>query len=488
MSWTEERLKEILKWQNNNKFENFIDEDKLHTIIEKTKNPTSKQVNDVLSLAKDNAKTGKMLSLEDTAILLNSKDMLNEICTVSKFIKKEVYGNRIVLFSPLYVSSPCVNSCKYCGFSSKNTSLHKKILKEDELDAEIEALLDMGQKRLIAVFGEHPKSDANFIAKCTKQIYAYKKNGANIRRININAAPMFEDEYKIIKNEGIGTYQIFQETYHKHTYEMFHPKGTLKGEYDWRVFGLHRAMNAGIDDVGIGVLFGLYDYRFEVLSLLSHAYSLEKYFGVGPHTISFPRIKRTSNTNTKIFPNAINDEDFIKIVAIIRIMCPFTGTILTAREDSDLRDIMIEKCGISQADCGTNIGIGGYSTRNTINHLENQQFEIGDQRSIDEFILALIRSGKIPSFCTSCYREGRTGCNFMPLAKSAKIKHLCIPNALLTFKEYLRDYASVDVKSIADSEIIPKYLLLLEENLPNVAKKVDNLLKEVDDGRSDCHL
>jgi 2-iminoacetate synthase len=488
MSWTKERLNKIREWKN--PYENFIDDEKINAILQKTQKPSREAVLSVIKKAKSNAFKGTMLTPEETAVLLNTTDgaLWEEIFEAAAYIKEEVYGNRIVLFSPLYISNPCVNNCSYCGFKSSNKDMQKITLDIQGLEKEIESLLDVGQKRLIAVYGEHPKSDASYIAQSVKTIYGVKKDKSEIRRVNINAAPMFEDEYKLIKQEGIGTYQVFQETYHRATYEKVHPKGTLKGEYEWRLFALHRALNAGLDDVAIGALFGLYDYKYEILAMLHHAMDLEKVFNIGPHTMSFPRIKLTSNSDTNVSPYAVSDKDIVKIAAVIRLMCPFTGTILTAREDPHVRDEMLKKCGISQTDAGTNIGIGGYSENNDGNNLSKQQFAIGDHRSIDNFILSLVKEGRLPSFCTSCYREGRTGCNFMPLAKHATIKYLCIPNGILTFKEYIRDYASSEVKEIGESVIIPKYLKMLQENLPQVAGTVERMMSNLDEGKSDCHI
>lgn len=490
MGWTQDRLAKIKEWEKNNKWENFVDENLIHSIIKSTENPSKNRVLEVIEKAKSNALSGTMLSLEDTAVLLNNKnDELNEeIFKAASYVKREIYGSRIVLFSPIYIASPCVNDCKYCGFRASNDALSKKILKFNEIKSEVEALLDNGQKRLIAVYGEHPKSDYKFIAQSVKEIYSVKKAKSEIRRVNINAAPMFEYEYKVIKHEGIGTYQVFQETYHRQTYASVHPQNTLKGQYEWRLFALHRGLNAGLDDVALGILIGLYDHRFEILAMLSHAYSLEKYFGISAHTMSFPRIKATSNTQKFSNPYIISDEEFLKAIAIVRLMCPFTGTILTAREEPDLRDIALKKCGISQTDAGTNIGIGGYSQTKIKNDLSNQQFKIGDNRSIDEFILNIIKQGDLPSFCTSCYREGRTGENFMPLAKNATIKYLCIPNGILTFKEYIRDYASSEVKDIGENIIIPKYLNILKQNLPKIAIKVETMLKDIENGGQDAHI
>ena len=490
MSWTSERFARIKAWEASREFEDFIDEAAIHQTIDATKNPSKERVLEIIEKARNNATTGKMLSPEETATLLNIVDvsLWDEVFKAATYIKEEVYGNRIVLFSPLYISNPCVNNCHYCGFKSSNDAMSKKTLNNTELAEEIHALLDAGQKRLIAVYGEHPRSDYKYIAQSVRTIYETKKDNTEIRRVNINAAPMFEEEYQAIKAEGIGTYQVFQETYHKETYEKMHPKGTLKGEYDWRLFALHRGLKAGLDDVAVGVLFGLYDWKFEMLAMLHHAMDLERVFGIGPHTMSFPRIKRTSDTDLNEFPYAMSDEDFMRAVAVIRLMCPFTGMILTAREEPELRDEMLKKCGISQMDAGTNIGIGGYKKHEDGNDLSIQQFAIGDHRGIDDFILSLIKEERLPSFCTSCYREGRTGCDFMPLAKNASIKHLCIPNGILTFKEYMRDYASPEVKRIGERIIIPKYLGMLRENLPLLADKVEDMLCGLEQGKNDCHL
>ncbi|MDR0665440.1 MAG: [FeFe] hydrogenase H-cluster radical SAM maturase HydG [Helicobacteraceae bacterium] len=490
MAWAKERLQRVIDWENANEYEDFIDDSRIHSILKAASAPSTNEVLATIKKAKANASKGVMLSPEETAILMNARgdDLWEEIYSAAAFVKEEVYGNRIVLFSPLYISNPCVNNCAYCGFRSSNKNMQKITLDADGLKNEIEALIDAGQKRLIAVFGEHPKSDAEYIANSVRTIYSVKKNKGEIRRVNINAAPMFEEEYKLIKSEGIGTYQVFQETYHKATYEKVHPKGTIKGEYNWRLFALHRALKAGLDDVAIGTLFGLYDWRYETLAMLYHAMDLERVFGVGAHTMSFPRIKLTQNGESFRSPYAVSDLDIVKIAAVIRLMCPFTGTILTAREDPIVRDEMLRKCGVSQTDAGTNIGLGGYSENNKGNNLAKQQFSIGDHRSIDAFILSLVKDGRLPSFCTSCYREGRTGCSFMPLAKGAKIKYLCIPNGILTFKEYIRDYASSEVKSIGEQTIIPKYLDMLRENLPQAVGTIEKMIDGLERGESDCHI
>ncbi|WP_022852502.1 [FeFe] hydrogenase H-cluster radical SAM maturase HydG [Thermodesulfatator atlanticus] len=490
-AWREKRLKEILKWEENSPYENFIDPAKIWEILERKKNPDRQEILDIMAKARDNASSGAMLAPEEVAALANLKDpeLWEEIFETAFWIKNKVYGNRIVLFSPLYISSLCVNNCVYCGFRESNEFVEKKKLSLEQLDEEIRVLTEMGQKRLIVVYGEHPESDVAFMCQTIERIYSQKFGNGEIRRVNVNAPPLFKEEYEEIKKVGIGTYQVFQETYHPDTYRRLHPKGTLKGPFRWRLFALHRAQEAGIDDVALGVLFGLYDWRYELLGLLSHAQALEKEFGVGPHTISYPRLEPAVNTPFSVHSRfRVSDEDFKKLVAIIRLMCPYTGSILTAREPAPLRQELIRKGGVSQMDAGSQIAVGGYATLKRENIPDKQQFIIQDTRSIEEFIFDLCKEGYLPSFCTACYREGRTGENFMPLAKHATVKHFCIANGILTFQEYLLDYASPQLREIGEKEIIPRYLSWLEENLAPAAKRVRELLAKQKEGRRDCHL
>ncbi|AEH44375.1 biotin and thiamin synthesis associated [Thermodesulfatator indicus DSM 15286] len=490
-AWREVRLNQILKWEENCPYEDFIDDEKIWSIIEAKKEPERQEILEIIEKAKENAYTGAMLAPEEVAALANTKDpdLWEAIFEAATWIKNTVYGSRIVLFSPLYISSPCVNNCAYCGFRQSNEAVKKKTLTMEELEDEIRVLTGMGQKRLIVVYGEHPVSDVKFMCETIEKIYSLKFGKGEIRRVNVNAPPLFKEEYEEIKTVGIGTYQVFQETYHHETYRRMHPKGTLKGEYKWRLFALHRALEADIDDVAIGVLLGLYDWRFELLGLLYHAYSLEKEFGVGTHTISYPRLEPAVNTPiTTKSSYLVSDEDFKKIVAIIRLMCPYTGSILTAREPASLRQEVLKKCGVSQMDAGTRIAVGGYAEMEKEHIPEKQQFMIQDTRSLDEFILDLCREGYLPSFCTACYREGRTGDNFMPLAKHATVKNFCIANGILTFKEYLLDYASPEVKELGEKVIIPEYLKWLEDNIPRAAERVKELLKREEKGERDCHL
>jgi len=488
--WLGSRLDRVLEWERKCKYEGFIDDEKIWEIINRRQNPTSSEVINVIEKARTNTINGKMLSPDDVAILINTQDLelWDRIFETADWIKQTVYGNRIVLFAPLYLSNTCVNNCAYCGFRQANNQLERKSLNLNEVDAEVNALVNVGHKRLIAVYGEHPDSDADYICSTVDKIYATRRGFGEIRRCNINAAPMFDDEYRNIKQIGIGTYQIFQETYHHPTYSQVHPKGTLKEPYQWRLFGLHRAMEAGIDDVGLGVLFGLYDWRFELLGLLYHAQSLEKEFGVGPHTISYPRLVYAENTPFATYSKyLVSDEDFMKIVAIIRLMCPYTGSILTAREAYPIRRKAIKQGGVSQMDAGTRVGVGGYAEMQKEHLPHKEQFYVKDSQSLDDFIHSLCNDGYLPSFCTAGYREGRTGENFMPLAKQATVKNLCIANGILTFKEYLMDYASEKVREIGENKIIPQYLKWVQDNVPGIYSHLKDNLKKTEDNIRDLH-
>jgi len=414
----------------------FIDPDEIWDYINNTKSDIER-VKEVI--AKSLSK--KRLSLEDTAVLINATDpeLIAEIKKGAELLKNNVYGNRVVLFAPLYIGNKCSNNCTYCGFRSSNKNAVRKTLSESEIVTEIEALEDNGQKRLILVYGEHAQYDAKYIADTVKIAYGIKKGNGEIRRININAAPLDIEGFKIVKEAEIGTYQVFQETYNKEIYKTYHLRGN-KTDFDSRLTSLDRAFEAGIDDVGIGALFGLYDWRFEVLGLVRHTNHLEACYNVGPHTISFPRIKDASmfELGDKYF---VSDSDFTKMIAIIRLAVPYTGLILTAREPDELRNEAL-KYGISQIDGGTKIELGSYSKNlNEEQNLNKGQFMINDNRSLNEIVDELITQKMLPSFCTACYRLGRTGQHFMELSVPGFIKEKCGPNAMLTFAEYLEDYA-----------------------------------------------
>lgn len=414
----------------------FIDVEEIESYLAKAK-PDRQRVREVISKSLDK----KRLTLEETAILLNANDpeLIEEIKEGARELKKRVYGNRIVLFAPLYIGNKCTNNCAYCGFRTANTEQVRKTLSDDEIVHEIEALEDNGQKRLVLVYGEHPQYDAEYIAHTAKLAYSVKKGNGEIRRVNINAAPLDIEGFRTVKKADIGTYQIFQETYHPEAYKWYHLGGKKK-DYDWRVTAFDRCQEAGIDDVGMGALFGLYDWRFEVMAMVRHTNHLEACYDVGPHTISFPRIKAASNNCIK--PEyEVSDEDFLRLIAILRLAVPYTGLILTAREPAKLRAEAMS-FGVSQIDGGTKLEIGRYAdSKNDDQNLNKEQFKINDDRSLNEVVDELLENGFLPSFCTSCYRQGRTGEHFMEFSVPGFIKRFCTPNAMLTLAEYLMDYA-----------------------------------------------
>lgn len=420
----------------------FIDASELWDFIKYTKAPKAR-VREVIakSLAKNR------LTMEETAVLIKASDpeLIEEIKQGARELKEKVYGQRIVLFAPLYIGNLCTNNCAYCGFKVSNKQIKRVTLSKEELIEQVKSLEDSGQKRLILVYGEHPRYDANFIADTVRIVYGVKSGPGEIRRVNINAAPLDIDGFRIVKDAKIGTYQIFQETYHEETYQKVH-LGGMKRNFEWRLTGLDRAQEAGIDDVGIGALFGLYDWRFEILGLLRHTNHFEAVYNVGPHTISFPRIQYASQLNIDK-SHLVSDSEFTRLVAILRLAVPYTGLILTAREPADIRDEILQ-FGVSQIDGGTNIELGGYSKRkeNEDQDIDLEQFQINDNRSLNEIMEELIEHKYIPSFCTACYRLGRTGEHFMEFSVPGFIKRFCQPNALLTMVEYLEDYAPPSTK------------------------------------------
>ena len=450
----------------------FIDPDEIWGLIKKTK-PDKYRVRDVIAKSLDK----KRLTLEETAVLVNSvgTDLAEEIKQGARELKEKVYGNRIVLFAPLYIGNECTNNCQYCGFRISNKDAVRKTLTDEEIVREVEALEDNGQKRLILVYGEHPEYSADYIAHTVKLVYSIKKGHGEIRRVNINAAPLDIEGFRIVSEAGIGTYQIFQETYHPEAYRWYHLGGKKK-DYDWRVTALDRAQEAGIDDVGIGALFGLYDWRFEVLGLVRHTNHMEACYNVGPHTISFPRIKDA--LSLKIDSQyQTGDEDFKKLVAILRLAVPYTGLILTAREAPDVRNEVLQY-GVSQIDGGTKLELGSYSeTKNEAQNLNREQFRINDPRSLAEVIDELLENDYIPSFCTSCYRMGRTGEHFMEFSVPGFIKRFCTPNAILTLSEYICDYATEEVAR-KGWKVIENNLAKLEHAVAqNTREKIERIRK-----------
>ena len=463
----------------------FIDEDLINrTLAAADAAPVDPvRIREILAKSEQTCET---LTVEEVAALMRVEDpaLFEEMRAAADRIKHKVYDNRIVMFAPLYVSNLCVNGCRYCGFRSGNELQKRRVLTMDEVKEEVDVLAGrIGHKRLIAVYGEHPTTSTEYIAETIETCYNRQvkapKTGApvGIRRVNVNAAPLPVADLRVLHEVGIGTFQVFQETYNRKLYESMHPAWSVKGNYDWRTTCFHRCMEAGVDDVGLGVLYGLCDWRFELLATVLHARDLERWFNIGPHTISFPRIKDASglNIDKKYF---VDDDTFEKIIAIFRLAVPYTGMILTAREDAAFRAKAIEY-GISQIDGGTNLQIGDYkyhheeeeknSDKQEDQNLHREQFKIGDDRSLGDIIDKLLDHDFIPSFCTACYRLGRTGEHFMEFSVPGFIKRYCTPNAILTLSEYLVDYAT--------PEVAAKGWKCIENNFKNVDPKFLDELK-----------
>ena len=426
----------------------------------------------------EKAKLRKGLSHREASVLLacDIEEKNQEIYKLAEQIKKDFYGNRIVMFAPLYLSNYCVNGCTYCPYHMKNKHIARKKLTQDEIRKEVIALQDMGHKRLALEAGEDPVHNTmDYYLECIKTIYSIKhKNGA-IRRVNINIAATTVDNYRLLKEAGIGTYILFQETYHKESYLELHPTGP-KHDYDYHTEAMDRAMEGGIDDVGIGVLFGLDKYRYEFAGLLMHTEHLEAAFGVGPHTISVPRLRHADDIDADSFDNGIDDDTFAKIVACIRIALPYTGMIISTRESQKTRERVLH-LGVSQISGGSRTSVGGYAEPEP-DDAKSEQFDVIDTRTLDEVVKWLMELGYIPSFCTACYREGRTGDRFMSLCKSGQIQNCCHPNALMTLKEYLMDYASPATKAIGDKLIEREVFNVPNEKARAVVRENLRLIEE----------
>lgn len=435
----------------------FIDDDQLQRLLEPAP-PDPLRVRELIakSLAKE------ALTVEETAVLLaaDAADLVEEVFEAARQLKRTVYGNRIVLFAPLYVGNECINNCLYCGFRRDNREVVRRTLEGEDVRRQVEALEAKGHKRLILVFGEHPRYDAEFIARTVRMVYETRLGHGEIRRVNINAAPLDHEGFRTVKQAGIGTYQIFMETYHHETYAHVHPPHTRKSDYANRLDALSRAMEAGCDDVGLGALFGLYDWRFEVLGLVTHARFLQERYACGPHTISFPRLRPASGVQLGE-EHLVSDADFKRLIAILRLAVPYTGLILTAREPAQLRRAVMA-FGVSQIDAGSRIELGGYTEAGDAQCMEREQFMLGDVRSLDDVMRELVVEGYIPSFCTACYRLGRTGEHFMEFAIPGFIKRFCTPNALTTLAEYLVDYASPQTRA-AGGKLIREELAKMPE-------------------------
>ncbi len=432
----------------------------------------------------EKAKKGNGLSHREAAVLLDCEipEKNEEIFALAKKIKQDYYGNRIVLFAPLYLSNYCINGCVYCPYHAKNKHIPRKKMTQDEIKKEVIALQDMGHKRLALETGEDPVNNPiEYVLDSIKTIYSIKhKNGA-IRRVNVNIAATTVENYRKLKDAGIGTYILFQETYDKQRYEKLHPTGP-KHNYAYHTEAMDRAMQGGIDDVGMGVLFGLSTYRYEFSALLMHAQHLESVYGVGPHTISVPRIRKADDIDPNTFENGIDDDTFAKIVACIRIAVPYTGMIISTRESKKCRERLLE-LGISQISGGSKTSVGGYANNFNESDEDTSQFDVEDRRSLDEVICWLMELGYVPSFCTACYRQGRTGERFMDICKSKQIHNFCHPNALITLKEFLNDYASEKTKKVGETLI--KSELLTLESPKEIKEKTALYLEKIDNGARD---
>ncbi len=451
----------------------FINNEEILETLEYAKKNKSneKLINSIIEKAKEY----KGLSYKEAAVLLECdiEEKISEIYKLAAEIKEKFYGNRIVMFAPLYLSNYCVNGCRYCPYHYSNKTISRKKLSQEDIEKEVIALQNMGHKRLALETGEDPiNSPIEYVLESIKTIYSIKhKNGA-IRRVNVNIAATTVENYKRLKDAGIGTYILFQETYHKETYEYLHPTGP-KHNYSYHTEAMDRAMEAGIDDVGIGVLFGLNMYRYDFVGLLMHAKHLEDTFGVGPHTISVPRIRPADDVNLNEYSNAIPDNIFEKIVAILRIAVPYTGLIVSTRESQTVREKVL-KLGVSQISGGSSTSVGGYYKKEEEN---SAQFEVNDTRTLDEIVNWLLDLGYMPSFCTACYREGRTGDRFMSLVKSGQIANVCSPNAIMTLKEYLEDYASDDTKAKGEKVIQTEANKIKHEKVKSIVFEHLNDLK-----------
>ena len=463
------------------KAEEFIsDEEIMETLAYADANKDNVEMIDQI-IAK--AKLKKGLNHREASVLLACEipEKVQEVYDLAQQIKKDFYGNRIVLFAPLYLSNYCVNGCVYCPYHLKNKHIARKKLTQEDIVKEVTALQDMGHKRLAIEAGEDPVNNPiEYILECIKTIYSIKhKNGA-IRRVNVNIAATTVENYRKLKEAGIGTYILFQETYHKASYEELHPTGP-KHDYAYHTEAMDRAMEGGIDDVGLGVLFGLDKYRYEFAGLLMHAEHLEAVHGVGPHTISVPRVKHADDIDPSAFDNSISDDTFAKICALIRVAVPYTGMIISTRESQEVREKVLP-LGVSQISGASRTSVGGYAEPETKEEVTSEQFDVSDQRTLDEVVNWLMKLGYIPSFCTACYREGRTGDRFMELCKNMQILNCCHPNALMTLKEYLEDYASEETRKIG-MELIEKEL----ENIPNpkVKKTASDHIHDIAEGKRD---
>lgn len=461
----------------------FIKDDEINSLIAKGKELVSDKelVREII----EKSKSAEGLTPEETAVLLNleDKELIEEMFKAARQVKEKLYGKRLVVFAPLYVSNYCVNNCTYCGYKHCNDELKRKKLNKEQLIEEVKVLESLGHKRIALEAGEDPvNAPLDYILDCIKSIYSIKFDNGSIRRINVNIAATTVENYKRLKDAEIGTYILFQETYHKPTYEKLHVSGP-KHNYNYHTTAMHRAREAGIDDIGMGVLYGLYDYKYETLAMLMHAMDLEETIGVGPHTLSVPRIRPAENVSLENYPYLVDDEDFKKIVAILRLAVPYAGLILSTREEPGLRDEIIA-LGVSQVSTGSCTGVGGYS-ESYIDPEEKPQFEVGDHRSPVEMIESLMEAGYIPSYCTACYREGRTGERFMDIVKSGELYKICEANALITLKEFIDDYGTDRTREIGD-KLIKKSIDEIDNE--SFRKSVEEKINKISNGTRDLRF
>ncbi|MDZ5038982.1 [FeFe] hydrogenase H-cluster radical SAM maturase HydG [Clostridium perfringens] len=461
----------------------FIKDDEINSLIAKGKELVSDKelVREII----EKSKSAEGLTPEETAVLLNleNKELIEEMFKAARQVKEKLYGKRLVVFAPLYVSNYCVNNCTYCGYKHCNDELKRKKLNKEQLIEEVKVLESLGHKRIALEAGEDPvNAPLDYILDCIKSIYSIKFDNGSIRRINVNIAATTVENYKRLKDAEIGTYILFQETYHKPTYERLHVSGP-KHNYNYHTTAMHRAREAGIDDIGMGVLYGLYDYKYETLAMLMHAMDLEETTGVGPHTLSVPRIRPAENVSLENYPYLVDDEDFKKIVAILRLAVPYAGLILSTREEPGLRDEIIA-LGVSQVSTGSCTGVGGYS-ESYVDPEEKPQFEVGDHRSPVEMIESLMEAGYIPSYCTACYREGRTGERFMEIVKSGELYKICEANALITLKEFIDDYGTDRTREIGD-KLIKKSIDEIDNE--SFRKSVEEKINKISNGTRDLRF
>ncbi|MDK0675097.1 [FeFe] hydrogenase H-cluster radical SAM maturase HydG [Clostridium perfringens] len=461
----------------------FIKDDEINSLIAKGKELVSDK--ELVKEIIEKSKSAEGLTPEETAVLLNleDKELIEEMFKAARQVKEKLYGKRLVVFAPLYVSNYCVNNCTYCGYKHCNDELKRKKLNKEQLIEEVKVLESLGHKRIALEAGEDPvNAPLDYILDCIKSIYSIKFDNGSIRRINVNIAATSVEDYKRLKDAEIGTYILFQETYHKPTYERLHVSGP-KHNYNYHTTAMHRAREAGIDDIGMGVLYGLYDYKYETLAMLMHAMDLEETTGVGPHTLSVPRIRPAENVSLENYPYLVDDEDFKKIVAILRLAVPYAGLILSTREEPGLRDEIIA-LGVSQVSTGSCTGVGGYS-ESYVDPEEKPQFEVGDHRSPVEMIESLMEAGYIPSYCTACYREGRTGERFMDIVKSGELYKICEANALITLKEFIDDYGTDRTREIGD-KLIKKSIDEIDNE--SFRKSVEEKINKISNGTRDLRF